>query len=109
MIIDRNSPIPQFFQLQTWLKEQIQQGVFKTNDKIPTEEELVQLTGLARATVRQAIQNLVNMGYLKRKKGLGSFVTIPEINAFKQTIIGIIIPDIRSGYAPELARGAENE
>ena len=61
MIIDRDSPIPQYFQLQTWLIEQIEQGVFKVDDKIPTEEELVQITGLARATIRQAIQNLVNI------------------------------------------------
>lgn len=109
MIVDKNSPIPQYFQLQTWLEEQLQQGVFKLNDKIPTEEELVQLTGLARATIRQAIQNLTNMGYLIRKKGLGTFVTVPQENPKKQTIIGIIVPDIRSGYAPELARGAEDE
>jgi DNA-binding LacI/PurR family transcriptional regulator len=109
MIVDKNSPIPSYFQLQTWLEEQIQQGIFKLNDKIPTEEELVQLTGLARATVRQAIQNLSNMGYLVRKKGLGTFVTTPQVNPQKQIIIGIIVPDIRSGYAPELARGAEDE
>jgi DNA-binding LacI/PurR family transcriptional regulator len=109
MIIDKSSPIPQYFQLQTWLNEQIHQGVFKVDDKIPTEEELVQLTGLARATVRQAIQNLTNMGYLIRKKGLGTFVTVPNISPQKQIIIGLIVPDIRSGYAPELARGAEDE
>jgi DNA-binding LacI/PurR family transcriptional regulator len=109
MIIDKSSPIPQYFQLQTWLKEQIHHGVFKVEDKIPTEEELVQLTGLARATVRQAIQNLTNMGYLVRKKGLGTFVTKPNISPQKQVIIGLIVPDIRSGYAPELARGAEDE
>jgi len=108
MIIDKNSPVPQYFQLQTWLTEQIQEGVFKPNDKIPTEEELVQLTGLARATVRQAIQNLVAMGYLTRKKGLGSFVLIPQPGTQKQTIVGIIVPDIRAGYAPELARGVED-
>lgn len=108
MIIDRNSPIPQYFQLQTWLQEQIQQGVFKTNDKIPTEEELVKITGLARATIRQALQNLVNLGYLARKKGVGTFVTRPTSEEKKNTTIGIIIPDIRSGYAPELARGAED-
>jgi LacI family transcriptional regulator len=108
MIIDRNSPIPQYFQLQTWLQEQIQQGILKTNDKIPTEEELVKMTGLARATIRQAIQNLVNMRYLTRKKGVGTFVTIPNVEEKKKTIIGMIIPDIRSGYAPELARGAED-
>lgn len=109
MIVDKNSPIPSYFQLQTWLEEQIQNGVFKINDKIPTEEELVQLTGLARATIRQAIQNLSNMGYLIRKKGLGTFVTVPQVNPKNQIIIGIIVPDIRSGYAPELARGAEDE
>jgi len=108
MIVDKNSPIPQYFQLQTWLTEQIQEGIFKLHDKIPTEEEFVQLTGLARATVRQAIQNLANLGYLTRKKGLGTFVTIPQVNQEKQTIVGIIVPDIRAGYAPELARGVED-
>ena len=109
MIIDRNSPIPQYFQLQTWLIEQIEQGVFKPNDKIPTEEELGQIAGLARATIRQAIQNLVNMGYLARKRRLGTFVLSREVKTEKRTIIGILVPDIRKGYAPELARGAEDE
>ncbi len=109
MIIDRNSPIPQYFQLQTWLIEQIEQGVFKPQDKIPTEEALVRTTGLARATVRQAIQNLVNMGYLERKRRLGTFVINRAVDSDKRTMVGILVPDIRSGYAPELARGAEDE
>ena len=109
MIVDKNSPVPQYFQLQTWLAEQIQEGIFKPQDRIPTEEELTQLTGLARATVRQALQNLVGLGYLSRKKGLGTFVTIPQVSSQKQTIVGIIVPDIRSGYAPELARGVEDK
>jgi len=109
MIIDKNSPIPQYFQLQTWLIEQIEQSVFKPQDKIPTEEELVQMTGLARATIRQAIQNLVNMGYLARKRRLGTFVINRAVDADKRTMVGILVPDIRSGYAPELARGAEDE
>jgi len=109
VIIDRNSPIPQYFQLQTWLIEQIEQGVFKENDKIPTEEDLSRLTGLARATIRQAVQNLVNMGYLRRQKRLGTFVLRTRLETEKSTIIGILMPDIQSGYAPILARGAEDE
>lgn len=109
MIIDRQSPVPQYFQLQTWLIEQIEQGVFKTNDKIPTEEELAQITGLARATIRQAVQNLVNLGYLERKRRLGTFVIHNHAKPETRTIIGLLVPDIRSGYAPELARGVEDE
>ena len=109
MILNKHSPIPQYFQLQTWLIEQIEKGVFKPGDKIPTEKELVELTGLARATVRHAVQNLVNMGHLTRRKGLGSFVLNQAADTEKRTIVGILIPDIRHGYAPELARGAEDE
>lgn len=108
MIVDKDSPIPQYFQLQTWLIEQIELGIFKPDDKIPTEEALVEMTGLARATIRQAIQNLVNMGYLSRKRRLGTFVISRSPEEKKSTIIGMLIPDIRSGYAPELARGAED-
>ena len=108
MIIDRNSPIPKYFQLQTWLIEQIEMGVFKAHDKIPTEQEFKNLTGLARATIRQAVQNLVNMGYLLRKRRLGTFV-IDQRREKLQTNIGLMIPDIRMGNAPELARGVEDE
>jgi len=109
MIIDKSSPIPQYFQLQTWLIEQIDQGVFKPDDKIPTEAEIQSMTGLARATIRQAIQNLVNMNYLERRRRLGTFVLNREHLNTKQTIIGVLVPDIRSGYSPELARGAGDE
>ena len=109
MIVDKNSPVPQYFQLQNWLIEQIEQGVFKPDDKIPTEEELSKVAGLARATIRQAVQNLVNTGYLLRKRRLGTFVIKREKGTKKKTIIGVILPDIRRGCAAELARGAEDE
>ncbi len=109
MIIDRNSPIPNYFQLQNWLREQIEQGVFKPGDRIPTEAEFRRITGLARATISQAIQNLVNMGLLVRKRRLGTFVLEKIVATINQTIIGLLIPDIRCGYAPILARGVQDE
>lgn len=109
MIIDRNSPIPNYFQLQNWLREQIEQGVFKPGDRIPTEAEFSEIAGLARATIRQAIQNLVNMGLLVRKRRLGTFVLEKIAATSDHTIIGLLIPDIRRGYAPILARGVQDE
>ena len=109
MIINDKSSIPKYFQLQSWLQDRIEQGYYATNGKIPTESELVQLSGLSRATVRQALKNLENDGYIIRKKRVGSFVKKTQKSSFNIPTIGILIPDIRSGYAPILARGAEDK
>ena len=74
MIINNKSSIPKYFQLQSWLQDKIEQGYYATNDKIPTENELVQMSGISRATVRQALKNLEHDGYIIRKKRVGSFV-----------------------------------
>ena len=109
MIINNKSKIPKYFQLQTWLQDRIEQGYYSTNEKIPTENELVKLSGLSRATVRQALRNLENDGYIIRKKRVGSFVQRLEKSSSDIQTVGLLVPDIRSGYAPILARGAEDE
>ena len=108
-MINDKSPVPKYFQLQTWLQDRIDQGYYTTNEKIPTENELVSLSGLSRATVRQALRNLEQEGYLIRKKRVGSFVRKVEKKTSNIPTVGILVPDIRSGYAPILARGAEDE
>jgi len=109
LIINKKSSIPKYFQLQTWLQDRIEQGYYSTNDKIPTESELVKLSGLSRATVRQALRNLENDGFIVRKKRVGSFVRRLKKSSNNIQTVGLLVPDIRSGYAPILARGAEDE
>ena len=109
MIINKKSSIPKYFQLQTWLQDRIEQGYYSTNDKIPTESELVSLSGLSRATVRQALRNLESDGFIVRKKRVGSFVRSLKKSSNNIQTVGLLVPDIRSGYAPILARGAEDE
>lgn len=109
MIINKNSPVPLYYQLKTWIEEQIEQGNYQKDDKIPTEAEFVELTGLTRPTIRQAIENLVNKGYLVRKRGLGTFVINQTFETPKQNIVGILVNFVGSGYAYELIRGASDE
>ena len=109
MIINKKSSIPKYFQLQTWLQDRIEQSYYSTNDKIPTESELVSLSGLSRATVRQALRNLESDGFIVRKKRVGSFVRRLKKSSNNIQTVGLLVPDIRSGYAPILARGAEDE
>ena len=63
--IDKSIPTPLYYQLLQILEEKIKNGTWKPGDTIPTELEIMQQYGISRATVRQAILTLVNMGYLR--------------------------------------------
>jgi multiple sugar transport system substrate-binding protein len=72
--IDRNSPIPIYHQLKSLILEQIQSGLWRSGDRIPTEQELCRLYGISRAPVRQALSELAREGVLSRRPGLGTFI-----------------------------------
>lgn len=61
-------------QLSLALREQIRRGVYKEGDPIPTEEQLCQSFGVSRITVRRAIADLAEDGWLERRIGRGTFV-----------------------------------
>lgn len=78
--LNKNVPVPLYYQLKQLLLNEIQTGNFKEHDCLPTEIELSNMFSISRPTVRQAINELVNEGYLSRLKGKGTFVTKPKIN-----------------------------
>lgn len=54
--------------------EKILNETYKLGDKIPNEVDIAEVYSVSRPTVRQAIQTLVNDGYLERIKRRGTFV-----------------------------------
>lgn len=78
-IIDKSVPIPLYYQLESLLLEEIKDGTYKPGDLIPTEVELSEMFQISRTTVRQAISELVNEGYVYRVKSKGTFVSQPKI------------------------------
>ena len=76
--LDKNTPIPLYFQLKGTILSDIQDNCFSVGDTIPTENELVEYYHISRSTVRQAISELVQEGWLTRKASKGTFVTKPE-------------------------------
>lgn len=78
-MLDKQSPIPIYIQIEEQLKQQIQQGDFPIGTTIPSERELTERFDVSRMTVRQAITNLVNDGLLYREKGRGTFVASPKV------------------------------
>lgn len=73
-MIDKNSPIPIYHQLEKLIKQLIADGELKPGDMIPSEREYADKYKVSRMTIRQAIVNLVNERYLYRVKGKGTFI-----------------------------------
>ena len=73
--IDKNLPLPLYYQLKQIIMNSIDEGIYQEDTAIPTEFELISKYDVSRTTVRQALNELVNEGYLYRKKGIGTFVS----------------------------------
>ncbi|MEF2246016.1 MULTISPECIES: FadR/GntR family transcriptional regulator [unclassified Paenibacillus] len=56
------------------LQQQISSGNLQEGDKIPTEPELMEMLGVGRSTVREAVHVLVHAGLLEKKQGYGTFL-----------------------------------
>ncbi|WP_313277248.1 FadR/GntR family transcriptional regulator [Timonella senegalensis] len=56
------------------LRSRIRSGEWKVGERIPTEPLLVELLGVGRNTVREAVQSLVHSGLLIRRQGSGTYV-----------------------------------
>jgi GntR family transcriptional regulator len=77
-VIDPASPVRKHFQLREILLDMIERD-FAVDDAIPSERELCARFGLARMTVRRALDHLVLEGHLHRVPGKGTFVARPKI------------------------------
>jgi GntR family transcriptional regulator len=86
LLIDKNSPLPIYYQIEEYIKDRIVKGELKPGDVLPSEREYSQLFAVSRMTIRQAINKLVNDGYLYRKKGSGTFVAEKK---FEQALQGL--------------------
>ena len=62
------------------LKDQIITGKWQPGYKIPSENKLVEILNVSRITIREALQALVALDLLEKKRGQGTFVknTFPE-------------------------------
>src|ERR671921_1930346 len=72
--LERNSPVPLYYQLAQYIERAINAGDLAPGDRIENELSLTTRLGLSRPTARQAIQELVKKGLLVRKRGVGTQV-----------------------------------
>jgi GntR family transcriptional regulator len=72
--IDLRSTVPAYRQLADILTAQIASGELQPDSPVPSETTLVQQYGLARGTVRRAIEVLRDAGLVVTVQGRGTYV-----------------------------------
>lgn len=65
---------PLYGQLVDDIKETIEKE-HQAHDLLPSERELAEIYGVSRTTVRLALQELENLGFIYKKHGKGTFVS----------------------------------
>jgi GntR family transcriptional regulator len=69
------SRVPLYVQVASVMRQRVEGGRWREGDKISTIEELESEFGVARVTIRQAIEMLRSEGLLDAQQGRGTFVS----------------------------------
>lgn len=87
-------------------------GEFKPGERIPTEYELCERFSISRTSVRQALAELTQEGYLYRQQGSGTFVSSQEEAA---VTVRVLLPEVHwvpssvgrpTSHPPRVGRGS---
>ncbi len=102
-MIDKNSRIPIYAQLEEFLIEKIEKEELKPTDLIPSENELAKKYQISRMTVKKAIDSLTMKGYAERIQGKGTYVREKEdkIELPLNKLAGFTKQVAKLGFVPE--------
>jgi GntR family transcriptional regulator len=96
------SPYKLYHSLGQIIRSKIQSGEWLVSKQIPSERMLMQAFSVSRATVRQAVENLVKEGILYREQGKGTFVSPPKIQQGVLRLLDFVMIMRRNGLAPSV-------
>ncbi len=109
-MITKTSPIPLYIQISNYLRSAIERGLFKADERIPSELELAGRYQVNRLTARKAITTLVEAGLLYRVHGKGTFVAPHSQRGtigLAQPFISFVAPFLYDYYQMEIISGLE--
>lgn len=67
--------MPRYIQAREALNAQIQAGELQPGNKLPSEDQLAAQFGVSRMTIRKSLDDLIAMGLIYRRHGVGTFVS----------------------------------
>ncbi|MGN8902930.1 GntR family transcriptional regulator, partial [Collinsella sp. HCP28S3_G12] len=85
MGVTSKKKLTQYERLASTLRDRIAAGTYARGDKLPSEMELMDESGLSRSTVRHALKVLVDEGLVRTERGGGGlFGPNPPLHHKKQ-------------------------
>lgn len=82
------------------LQDAIKQGKFLPGSQLPPEMELLQMLGISRTTLREALRILEEQRLIRKRRGLGTFVLDRTIVKDMSQNFGITEMISEAGYTP---------
>ena len=89
-VVAAPTPAPLHQKLRDAIFEQIEDGTLKAGDTLPSERAMKEYFGVSRATVRQAVNTLIQDGFLQSVAGTGTFVLEQSRKVTSAGLIGLI-------------------
>ncbi|MEO0981058.1 MAG: GntR family transcriptional regulator [Pseudomonadota bacterium] len=98
-LIDEAADAPLYQQIYALLRDRIVSGEITANQRLPAEQELIQMLGVSRITVKRALNELATSGLVRRQRGRGTVVTFdaaaPMVKgSFENLIDGLTRMDV---------------
>lgn len=91
---------PIFIEFAELLRKNIESGIYKPAEKLPTEEELEKKYRINRKTIRKAKKILCEEGLIVSVKGKGSFVKKPKLLLGLDGTEGFTATSLKLGLSP---------
>ncbi len=88
--VDRNSPIPAYYQIAMDLMKRISRQEWEAYQQLPSESDLAEYYSVSRVTLRQALAELEKDGIISKYRGKGAFINanpVPFVHDFNYALV----------------------
>jgi GntR family transcriptional regulator len=97
-IVKHDSPVPYYFQLSSYIEQQIKAKRLLAGQLLPSEQEICEKLGVSRTVVRQALADLERDGFINKQNGKRSAISYPKYD-------GSLMQNLRGFYDDAVLKG----